>query len=400
MPLVRFCILRARSRLSVRKLQRSAVAPSEGVAWRRLPSGLQRFLSLSRCQHPPRKRTEVPHDRTLGKHSPSAMISTATVQLVRRYTGRGPTKAKTLINDDLVTVLLADTLTQGERTLVANGRSERVLELRYEFQLAMRDDLVAVVEGQLDRKVIGLHEPEPHRPRPRRGGVRARTAVTPGRPCYDRLRRRRCEALGSSLSTEADSVDLDRSRWTDRGMAIPNPKESAKCPSTGSGPFFPLPPRAVRARARRVRSPSPAGTSPFASTASSSTKPAPTTSRGGGWCDHGSTPHRSRGHTSHWRWKRAATQTGTWSPSPATSTRRASERLEAELRAAEATDAKRIVLDLSGLNFMDSRGLGALLEAQARSRRDSNRLRIVRGPRRIQRVFELTNTQELLPFLD
>ena len=40
------------------------------------------------------------------------MISTATVQLRREYTGRGPTKAKTLINEDLVTVLLADTLTR------------------------------------------------------------------------------------------------------------------------------------------------------------------------------------------------------------------------------------------------------------------------------------------------
>ena len=88
--------------------------------------------------------------------SPSAKISTATVQLVRRYTGRGPTRARTQISDDVVTVLLSDTLTPGERTLVANGRSERVLELRSEFQMAMRDDLVAVVEGQLDRKVMAF----------------------------------------------------------------------------------------------------------------------------------------------------------------------------------------------------------------------------------------------------
>ena len=91
-----------------------------------------------------------------GGNSPSAMISTATVRLLREYTGRGPTKAKTLINDDVVTVLLADTLTQGERTLVANGRSRQVLDLRYEYQLAMRDDLVAIVERRLERKVIAF----------------------------------------------------------------------------------------------------------------------------------------------------------------------------------------------------------------------------------------------------
>ena len=87
---------------------------------------------------------------------PGPMISTATVQLLHEYTGRGPTKAKTLINDDLVTVLLADTLSKGERKLIDNGRSDRVLQLRHDYQLTMRDDLIAIVERQLDRKVIAF----------------------------------------------------------------------------------------------------------------------------------------------------------------------------------------------------------------------------------------------------
>ena len=87
---------------------------------------------------------------------PGLMISTATVQLLHEYTGRGPTKAKTLINDDVVTVLLADTLTKGERKLVDNGHSDRVLQLRHDYQLTMRDDLIAIVERQLDRKVIAF----------------------------------------------------------------------------------------------------------------------------------------------------------------------------------------------------------------------------------------------------
>jgi uncharacterized protein YbcI len=88
--------------------------------------------------------------------SPAAMISTATVQLVHEYTGRGPTKAKTVINDDLVTVLLADTLTTGERKLVETGKPERVIQLRHDFQLAMQDDLIAIVEGHLERKVVAF----------------------------------------------------------------------------------------------------------------------------------------------------------------------------------------------------------------------------------------------------
>jgi uncharacterized protein YbcI len=88
--------------------------------------------------------------------APSAMISTATVQLLHKYTGRGPTKAKTLINENMVTILLADTLTTGERKLAENGHSERVIELRHDYQLVMRDDLVALVERQLKRKVIAF----------------------------------------------------------------------------------------------------------------------------------------------------------------------------------------------------------------------------------------------------
>jgi uncharacterized protein YbcI len=84
------------------------------------------------------------------------MISTATVQVLHEYTGRGPTKAKTLINDDVVTVVLADTLTKGERKLVDSGRSDRVLQLRHDYQLTMRDDLIGIVERQLDRKVIAF----------------------------------------------------------------------------------------------------------------------------------------------------------------------------------------------------------------------------------------------------
>jgi uncharacterized protein YbcI len=87
---------------------------------------------------------------------PPAIISTSAVRLLHDYTGRGPTKAKTLISDNVVTVLLADTLTKGERKLVEAGNSERVLALRYDFQMAMREDLIGLVEGELDRKVIAF----------------------------------------------------------------------------------------------------------------------------------------------------------------------------------------------------------------------------------------------------
>jgi uncharacterized protein YbcI len=92
-------------------------------------------------------------DEQRAAYGPSAKISTQAVQLLHEYTGRGPTKAKTTIDENLVTILLADTLTKGERKLVENGGSQRVLDLRQDYQQAMRDVLVGMVEQNLDRKV-------------------------------------------------------------------------------------------------------------------------------------------------------------------------------------------------------------------------------------------------------
>jgi uncharacterized protein YbcI len=86
-------------------------------------------------------------------NSPAAAISASAVRLLREYTGRGPTKARTTINHDAVMIVLGDTLTRGERMLVDSGKGDRVLQLRHDFQLVMRDELVGAVEGALERKV-------------------------------------------------------------------------------------------------------------------------------------------------------------------------------------------------------------------------------------------------------
>jgi len=91
-----------------------------------------------------------------GRGSVGSAISNTVVRLLRDYTGRGPTKAKTMINRDVVTVLLEDTMTKGERTLVRDGKADLVLRMRHEFQLTMQDDLVSGIEMLLERKVIAF----------------------------------------------------------------------------------------------------------------------------------------------------------------------------------------------------------------------------------------------------
>src|SRR5215217_4886729 len=95
------------------------------------------------------------HERTDGGSVPAA-ISNAVRQLVAEYTGRGPTRARTSIRDNVVLVLLEDTLTKGERRLVSKGRDHRVIDYRREFQDAMREDAIASVEQLTGRKVTAF----------------------------------------------------------------------------------------------------------------------------------------------------------------------------------------------------------------------------------------------------
>lgn len=86
----------------------------------------------------------------------SSAISNATVRLLSEYTGRGPTKARTYIVGDLVTVVLQDTLTKGERGLVRNGERALVLETRRAYQRTMSAQLIANVEEITGRRVLAF----------------------------------------------------------------------------------------------------------------------------------------------------------------------------------------------------------------------------------------------------
>ncbi len=59
----------------------------------------------------------------------------------------------------------------------------------------------------------------------------------------------------------------------------------------------------------------------------------------------------------------------------------------------------RVVLDLRELTFIDARGLRGVLRLHERCLGDAAVLRIKRGPRAVQRVFELTGTHCVLSFM-
>lgn len=86
----------------------------------------------------------------------SAAVSNAVVGLFHEYTGRGPTRARTTITGDNILVVLADTMTKGERQLVSDGKSDLVLQIRQEFQQSMRAELTAAVERLSGRRVLAF----------------------------------------------------------------------------------------------------------------------------------------------------------------------------------------------------------------------------------------------------
>jgi anti-sigma B factor antagonist len=69
---------------------------------------------------------------------------------------------------------------------------------------------------------------------------------------------------------------------------------------------------------------------------------------------------------------------------------------------AELRDAgfRRLILDLRGLEFMDSTGLRLILDYDSQARNNGFSIALIRGPSAVQRIFDLTGTAAQLPFVD
>jgi uncharacterized protein YbcI len=66
--------------------------------------------------------------------------------LLAEFTGRGATRSRAFVHDDVVVCLLEHSLTKTEQNLVSAGEPEVVRRLRDVFQSAMETELVEIVE--------------------------------------------------------------------------------------------------------------------------------------------------------------------------------------------------------------------------------------------------------------
>jgi uncharacterized protein YbcI len=83
-------------------------------------------------------------------------ISDGLVALLKEFYGRGPTRAKSYFEDDLVVCVLRGGFSRVEQTLLDGGRGEAVINQRMEFQEVMRKRFEAVIEDATGQRVIGF----------------------------------------------------------------------------------------------------------------------------------------------------------------------------------------------------------------------------------------------------
>jgi uncharacterized protein YbcI len=83
-------------------------------------------------------------------------ISDGMVGLLKEYYGRGPTRAKSYYEDDLVVCLLRGGFSRVEQTLLEGGRGSSVIRQRMEFQDLMRERFETVIREATGRRVIGF----------------------------------------------------------------------------------------------------------------------------------------------------------------------------------------------------------------------------------------------------
>ena len=96
-------------------------------------------------------KTPDRHDSIRGR------ISHAMVGMKKDYYGKGPTKAKTFINDEYIFVVMQGGLTRNEEVLLARGEHYLVRSYRLRFQEAMTNTTIGAIEEIVGRKVLTYH---------------------------------------------------------------------------------------------------------------------------------------------------------------------------------------------------------------------------------------------------
>jgi uncharacterized protein YbcI len=86
----------------------------------------------------------------------NAALTSAVVGIHTKHLGRGPSSASTFQNDNVVTVLMRDVMTQVEKKIALTGNGHAVSSMRQLYQDTMRTEFTEAVERLTGRKVIAF----------------------------------------------------------------------------------------------------------------------------------------------------------------------------------------------------------------------------------------------------
>ena len=84
-----------------------------------------------------------------------AEVTNAIVRLHSTHYGKGPTRSKSYLIDDVLMCVMRDVFTTVERTLIESGDGDKVRETRLAFHDAMSGRLTEAIARTLGRKVVG-----------------------------------------------------------------------------------------------------------------------------------------------------------------------------------------------------------------------------------------------------
>jgi uncharacterized protein YbcI len=110
----------------------------------------------TRPEPPDLHEASLATDRSAGHGLMLTEISNGMVRLLKEFYGRGPTRAKSYFQDDLVVCVMRGGFSRVEQTLLDGGRGAAVIQQRMEFQELMRDRFCEIVESVTQRRVIGF----------------------------------------------------------------------------------------------------------------------------------------------------------------------------------------------------------------------------------------------------
>jgi uncharacterized protein YbcI len=86
----------------------------------------------------------------------TAAISREVIRLTKSLTGRGPTKAKTYVQNECVVVVMREGHTPAEGSLAEGGRERDVAQTRVDLSEDARRKFIEIIEQHTGRKVMGF----------------------------------------------------------------------------------------------------------------------------------------------------------------------------------------------------------------------------------------------------